>query len=47
MTVSDSDRPHSQLARYEDVFCGYPPQLGGLTVDTSRLRVDPKAPHPA
>ncbi|WP_371678082.1 hypothetical protein [Streptomyces sp. NBC_01276] len=45
MTVSDSERPHSQLSRFEDIPHGgavvVEAGIGKLTVETAELPVDP------
>ncbi|GAB2876420.1 hypothetical protein GCM10027074_50570 [Streptomyces deserti] len=38
MTISDSDRPHSQLARYEDMFRGYRTEIVEGNIVMSPLR---------
>ena len=38
MTISDSDRLHSRLARYEDMFRGYRMEIVGGNIVMSPLR---------
>ncbi|WP_267958488.1 hypothetical protein [Streptomyces sp. NRRL F-5135] len=42
MTISETERPHSQLSRFEDMFPGYGTEMGRLAFDTSELPVDPR-----